>query len=162
MRLYLSSFRLGNHPEKFSEMIRGRRRTALILNARDYFTKDDRETGKVQQIENLSSIGLTVEEIDLRNYFGKKLELKKALERFDAVWIPGGNVFLLRHSMKMSGCDELLVRFIREDKIAYGGYSAGIVILSETLKGIDIVDDTKYVKQIYNEDPIWDGLSIIS
>ncbi|MBS1493650.1 MAG: Type 1 glutamine amidotransferase-like domain-containing protein [Bacteroidetes bacterium] len=161
MRLYLSSFHLGNHPAKFAEMIQGDKNTAIILNARDYFPAEDREAGRLQQIENLNRIGIKGSEIDLRKYFGRQEELKTVMNDFDAVWIPGGNVFLLRHAMKMSGFDEILVQLIREDKIAYGGYSAGIVVLSETLEGLDIVDDIKYVKKMYNEQPIWNGLGIL-
>ena len=161
MRLYLSSYRLGNNPEVLTSMITGDKRAALILNARDYFLIEDRESGKIEQTNELKKIGITAAELDLRNYFGRQHDLEKELEQFDAVWIPGGNSFLLRHAMRESGFDTLIKNLLQEDKIVYAGYSAGIVVLCETLKGIEIVDDIKYVKEICNAEPVWDGLGIL-
>ncbi|MBN8571166.1 MAG: Type 1 glutamine amidotransferase-like domain-containing protein [Ignavibacteria bacterium] len=161
MRLYLSSYRLGNNPRVLTSMVTGNKRAALILNARDYFSVEDRESGKIEQTNDLKKIGITAAELDLRNYFGKQNDLKKELEEFDAVWIPGGNSFLLRHAMRESGFDAIIKNLLLEDKIVYAGYSAGIVVLCETLKGIEIVDDIKYVKEIYNSQPIWEGLGIL-
>lgn len=161
MRLYLSSYRLGNNPEVLTSMITGNKRAAIILNARDYFSIEDRESGRIEQTNELKKIGITAAELDLRNYFGRQHDLEKKLEQFDAVWIPGGNSFLLRHAMRESGFDTIIKNLLQEDKIVYAGYSAGIVVLCETLKGIEIVDDIKYVKEIYNTEPIWDGLGIL-
>ena len=161
MRLYLSSYRLGNTPEKFVSMVRGSKKTAVILNARDYFSSEDRETGRVQQIEELNKLGFNAEELDLRNFYKKKGELRKHLEEYDAVWIPGGNSFLLLKAIYSSGFDIIIKELLKEDKIVYAGYSAGIVVLCPTLKGIDIVDDVKYVKEIYNEEPIFEALNIL-
>lgn len=142
-------------------MIAGNKRAALILNARDYFSTEDRESGRIEQTNELKKIGITAAELDLRNYFGRQNDLVKELEQFDAVWIPGGNSFLLRHAMRESGFDTIIKNLLSEDKIAYAGYSAGIVVLCETLKGIEIVDDIKYVKEIYNVEPVWNGLGIL-
>ncbi len=161
MRLYLSSYRLGSNPEVLTSMITGNKRAALILNARDYFLIEDRESGKIEQTNELKKIGITAAELDLRNYFGRPLDLEKELEQFDAVWIPGGNSFLLRHAMRESGFDTIIKNLLQEDKIVYAGYSAGIVVLCETLKGIEIVDDIKYVKEIFNAELVWDGLGIL-
>ena len=161
MRLYLSSYRLGDNPEVLTSMITGDKRAALILNARDYFLIEDREAGRIEQANELKKIGITAAELDLRNYFGRQHDLEKELEQFDAVWIPGGNSFLLRHTMRESGFDTVINSLLSEDKIVYAGYSAGIVVLCETLKGIEIVDDIKYVKEIYNTEPVWDGLGIL-
>ncbi len=161
MRLYLSSYRLGSNPEVLTSMITGDKRAALILNARDYFSPEDRESGRIEQTSELKKIGITAAEIDLRNYFGRQHDLEKELEKFDAVWIPGGNSFLLRHAMRESGFDTTIKNLLQEDKIVYAGYSAGIVVLCETLKGIEIVDDVKYVKEIYNAEAVWNGLGIL-
>lgn len=142
-------------------MIAGNKRAALILNARDYFSTEDREAGRIEQTNELKKIGITAAELDLRNYFGRQNDLEKELEQFDAVWIPGGNSFLLRHTMRESGFDTIIKNLLSEDKIVYAGYSAGIVVLCETLKGIEIVDDIKYVKEIYNVEPVWNGLGIL-
>lgn len=161
MRLYLSSYRLGNYPEVLTSMITGNKHAALILNARDYFSTEDRESGRIEQTNELKKIGITAAELDLRDYLGRQNDLEKKLAQFDAVWIPGGNSFLLRHAMRESGFDTIIKDLLSEDKIVYAGYSAGIVVLCKTLKGIEIVDDTKYVKEIYNAEPIWNGLGIL-
>lgn len=161
MRLYLSSYRLGNNPEILSSMIRGNKRAAIILNARDYFSEEDREAGRIEQTAELKTIGITASEIDLRKFFGKQNELQNELEEFDAVWVPGGNSFLLRYSMRESGFDKIIKKLLQEDKIVYAGYSAGIVVLCETLRGIEIVDDIKYVKEIYGAEPIWNGIGVL-
>lgn len=161
MRLYLSSYRLGNNSESFASMISGNKRAALILNARDYFSEEDRENGRIDQTADLKKLGITAVEIDLRKYFGKQNELQNDLEQFDAVWIPGGNSFLLRYVMHESGFDEIIKKLLHEDKIVYAGYSAGIVVLCGTLRGIEIVDDIKYVKEIYGAETIWDGIGIL-
>ncbi len=142
-------------------MITGNKRAALILNARDYFSGEDRERRRIEQTQELKKIGIAAEEIDLRKYFGDDDELRNELEQFDAVWVPGGNAFLLRHAMRESGFDKIITELLEADNIVYGGYSAGVVVLCETLRGIDIVDDTKYVKEIYNAEPIWEGLGIL-
>ena len=63
--------------------------------------------------------------------------------------------------MRESGFDTIIKNLLQEDKIVYAGYSAGIVVLCETLKGIEIVDDIKYVKEIFNAELVWDGLGIL-
>ena len=50
---------------------------------------------------------------------------------------------------------------IEKDEIIYAGFSAGIVILSKSLKGLEIVDDPKIVPEGYKEDFSWNGLGII-
>jgi dipeptidase E len=42
LRLYLSSFRIGDRYEALLKLLAGRKRTALILNADDYKGPDDR------------------------------------------------------------------------------------------------------------------------
>ncbi|MGZ4503485.1 MAG: hypothetical protein ACXVEL_18015 [Nocardioidaceae bacterium] len=42
VRLYLSSFRIGNEPAALLGLLRGGVRTALILNADDYKSDEDR------------------------------------------------------------------------------------------------------------------------
>lgn len=161
MRLYLSSFRLGNKPEILASMISGKKRAALILNARDYFSENDRAAGRIEQISELKKLGITAVEVDLRKFFRKQNALQKELEQYDAVWIPGGNSFLLRYAMHESGFDKIIKKLLQEDKIVYAGYSAGIVVLCETLRGIEIVDDVKYVKEIYEAEPVWEGIGVL-
>lgn len=162
MRLYLSSYRLGNQPDKFVSLFGSNKRAALILNARDNFSPTDREKGTVEQAEVLAKLGIIASELDLRKFFGNPDALRKELSQYDAVWIPGGNAFLLRRAMHDSGFDLIIKNLLDQDKIVYAGYSAAVIVLSPTLRGIELVDDASAVRETYQVDPIWDGLSILS
>jgi len=81
------------------------------------------------------------------------------MKEFGVIWIKGGNVFYLRNAMKQSGFDQILKSLSTQKNILYGGASAGICILSPTLKGLDLIDSTK--KKPYEKKIIWEGLNII-
>jgi dipeptidase E len=68
---------------------------------------------------------LFAEELDLREYFD------------DAVWINGGNAFLLRREMQHLAIRELL----QADKIVYAGFSAAVCCAAAALRGAEMVDD---------------------
>jgi dipeptidase E len=63
--------------------------------------------------------------------------------------------------MYLSGFDKLLVEKNNDANFVYGGYSAGICILSPSLKGLELVDPSN--KKVYSNNPetIWDGLGIV-
>jgi len=161
MRLYLSSFRLGNEPEKFSAMVTGNKRAAVILNAHDYFPEKERHHALHEEFRDLGKIGLTPEEIDLRKYYGDKESLEKQLTGYDSVWVPGGDSFLLRRAMYDSGFDTVIKNMLNEDKIVYAGYSAGVVVLAPTLRGLEIADDDSKVFSTYKEECVYEGLNIL-
>jgi len=161
MRLYLSSYGLGNKPEEMTPLIGDNKRTAIIMNAQDNVLPEARAERLQIEIENLTSLGLQPEELDLRNYFGKTVELKAALADFGYFWVRGGNVFLLRRAYKQSGFDSLLVELLQNDKVAYGGFSAGICILAPSLKGIELVDPKNDVSEGYDKTVVWDGLGVL-
>ncbi len=159
--MYLSSFRNGNKPEELLKLLGDGRRTALIFNAQDWKTTDDRATDFAQESERLKSIGLLPEEVDLRQYFGKSDELKRRLSEYDLIWVRGGNVFVLRRAFKQSGADVILPELLRSDAVVYGGYSAGVDIMQPHLHGIDLVDDPNLVPEGYDQEIIWDCLGLI-
>lgn len=161
MRLYLSSFRLGNKPEELLTLLAGRKRTAIILNAMDMVGSEDRAESLKCEVDDLKSIGLEPTEIDLRNYFGKPDELKQALSNFDLVWVRGGNAFVLRRAFRQSGADEIMKELLANDAIVYGGYSAGIDMLTPTLHGAELVDDPNIVPEGYESPIIWDCLGVL-
>jgi dipeptidase E len=161
MRLYLSSFRNGNKPEKLLELLGDGRRTAVIFNAVDFKTEADRAADYAAEAERLKSIGLEPTEIDLRQYSGKLAGLKETLERFDLVWVRGGNVFVLRRAFKQSGADEVIAELLGQDAVAYGGYSAGVDILQPHLHGIELVDPPDVVPDGYDKEVIWECLGIL-
>ncbi len=154
MRFYLSSYKLGNKFDKLKSL--EGKKLAYISNALDY--SDDFKRRKISEqkdIDELQELGFSVDKIDLRTYFGKKKKLKKKLESFDIVWVRGGNVFVLRQAMKLSRFDEIL----SEINIIYGGYSAGVCVLSDSVKEFRIMDDPNL--NPYNTDIVWDGLGLI-
>ncbi len=161
MRLYLSSYGLGNQPGEMMPLIGDNKRTAIIMNAQDNALPEARAERLQREIENLTRLGLQPEELDLRNYFGRAEELKAAIADFGYFWVRGGNVFLLRRAYKQSGFDSLLVELLQNDKVAYGGFSAGICVLAPSLKGIELVDPKDDVSEGYEKTVVWDGLGIL-
>jgi len=163
MRLYLSSYLWGNKPEKIVELIgKDKKHAALITNSADQFPDEGIVERMVQDQEFLNNMGITSERLDLRNYFGdKKTELPDKLNEFGFIWVRGANVFVLRRAMKQSGFDDLLIELLKNDKIAYGGYSAGACVLGSTLRGLDLVDDCKIAPEGYMTETIWEGLGAL-
>jgi dipeptidase E len=161
MRLYLSSFRNGNKPEELLKLLGDGHRTALIFNAQDWKSANDRAADLAAESERLQSLGLEPEEVDLRNYFGKPNDLKKLLSGFDLVWVRGGNVFILRRAFRQSGAEAVIPELLRTDAIVYGGYSAGVDIMQPHLHGIELVDDPNIVPEGYDKEIIWECLGLI-
>jgi dipeptidase E len=162
MRLYLSSFRLGNQPRALLNLLGGRTRTALILNADDYKNPADRDASLQRELTELRGLGLDPTEIDLRDYFARESELRPLLTGFDLVYLRGGNVFILRRALRQSGADRILADLLAQDAVVYAGYSAGPCVLGPTLRGIEgSEDDPGTVPDGYDEAVIWDGLGLL-
>ena len=163
MKMYLSSFRLGDHPQQFVNLVGSNKRVAVIANSIDFGGDTDRrKTGVQREIDDLTKLGFEPEELDLRNYFGKPQDLEKKLSEYGALWVRGGNTFILRRAFKESGMDQWLIRQKDNKELVYAGYSAGVCVLSPTLKGLELVDDPNIVSQGYPKETIWDGLGLIN
>tara|TARA_Y100000310_G_scaffold39318_1_gene36913 strand:- start:240 stop:854 length:615 start_codon:yes stop_codon:yes gene_type:complete len=161
MRFYLSSYKLGNKTNELKKLIPKNNKTAYIPNALDYSTDlERRRKGEAFDIKELTKVGLDVELLDLRNYFGKSNELKNKLKSFGVIWVRGGNVFILRQAMKLSGFDKIIKTLLDTDML-YGGYSAGVCILASNLHGIDLMDDLTVRPYGKPLEIIWDGLDIL-
>jgi dipeptidase E len=163
MKFYLSSCKLGNRTAELKDMIAGgNKKTAYISNALD-FSQDleRREKSEAADIADLEAVGMEIEKVDLRDYFGKQAELEEKLNEYNIIWVRGGNVFVLRQAMKLSGFDEIMKKLLKKDDMVYGGYSAGVCVLAPTLKGIDLVDDPNVHPYPDQAETIWDGLSIL-
>jgi dipeptidase E len=134
MKFYLSSYKLGNEVEKLKALTaNSNKKVAYIPNALDYSTDSERrKQSEINDITSLSELGFSLELIDLRQYFGKEEELKNKISEFDIFWVRGGNTFVLRQAMKLSGFDDLIKELYtsNSDKV-YAGYSAGICILTK-------------------------------
>ncbi len=150
MRLYLSSFRLGDHPERLVAMVEPPRRTAVVCNAIDNEPADVRAEKVAAEIDWLRDLGLDPAEVDLRT------DDPAVLASYQAVWVRGGNVWVLREVLHRSGADRVLTELIRSDAIVYAGYSAGPCVLAPSLRGLEICDDVSPVGE-----PIWDGLGVL-
>lgn len=162
MKLYLSSYKFGDNPKALADLVGKNKRIAIIPNALDVYTDADRRAqGLQREKEGLLQIGLTPEELDLRRFFGKPEDLKRTLSDYGAVWVLGGNTFTLRRAYKESGMD----RWLRENRgnrdFVYAGYSAGVCVLSPSLKGLETVDFPNKVPEGYKPEVIWDGIGLI-
>jgi len=161
MKLYLSSYRFGNHSERLAQLSNANKKVAVIMNAVDFGDKERQNNNLLAQIEKLKELGLNAEGLDLRNYFGKKDELKKYLESIGMVWIHGGNAFLLKRAFEQSGFDVLIKEFVLSNKIIYAGFSAAVCVATPTLRGTELVDNPSVVPEGYKPDLNWDGLGFI-
>ena len=112
-------------------------------------------------VVELGAVGLDIERFDLRNYFGNQSELEEDIREYGVIWVSGGNVFVLRQAMRLSGFDEVLHEFTKTKDIVYGGYSAGICVLAPSLRGLELVDSTDYKPYDRQQDIIWEGLDIL-
>lgn len=161
MKLYLSSYRFGNRPAELTTFVGAGAKVALIANARDYQPVQERSTCVTDESRQLQELGFTVAELDLRNYFDESQQLEHDLQGCDAVWVSGGNVFLLRSAMARSGADTILTRRIKDDSLIYAGYSAGGCVLSPSMAQLATVDDPSVTQQVYGVVAQYDGLGIL-
>lgn len=163
MKLYLSSYRLGNNPHRLTELAGSNKKAALIANAMDFLTDQaGRKESAEREITDLKALGFQPEEVDLRQYFGKPEELEAKLSQYGLLWARGGNVFVLRKAFKESGMDEWLIKQRGNRELVYGGYSAGVCVLSPSLKGLEIVDNPNTNSEGYPSNTIWEGLGLIN
>ncbi len=161
MKFYLSSYKIGNDVDKLKNLIPENKKTAYISNALDFSNDiERRKQSEATDIDQLKSLGLDVEILDLREYFDKQIELEKKILEFGVIWVRGGNLFVLRQAMKISGFDNVLKNILKNN-ILYGGFSAGICILAPTLRGMDLIDDSTVKPYKNQQEIIWDGLDIL-
>lgn len=164
MKLYLSSYKIGNEVEKLTKLLPTDRKCGYIPNAIDHSKYDDmrRKKSIAADLENLREVGVIPEILDLRDYFEKKEELRGKLNELGMVWVRGGNTFVLRQAMNVSGFDDTLKYFSKNrTDFLYAGYSAGCCVLSPSLKCFQIVDDPTELPYTEIKETIWDGLNII-
>jgi len=163
MKLYLSSYRLGNKSQIFTDSFGENKKVAVIANSMDFLTdKEARKESAQREIDDLKRLGLDPEEVDLRDYFGKPEALAQKLKEYGGLWVRGGNVFILRRAFKESGMDEWLKTQKDNKELVYGGYSAGVCVLSPKLNGLELVDDPNNVPEGYNTDVEWVGVGIVN
>lgn len=104
---------------------------------------------------------LSPRSFDLQLYFAEHESLREKVKEFGSFWVTGGNAFGLRLCMNLSGFDTILLEmYEKKADVLYGGYSAGICILGNDLRGIEIMDEVDV--HPYGEiDFIWEGIGIL-
>jgi len=136
------------------------KRAVIIVNA-----LDDRPKARTDWLKNetegLTGLGLSASELDLRHYFGAPAKLADVLNAVDFVWASGGNTFMLRRAMKQSGFDVLAKDAVARDRIVYGGFSAGAVVATPDLHGLEHIDPPNAVPAGYDPQIVWDGLGLV-
>lgn len=161
MRLYLSSFRLGDHPEHLVRLAGDDARIAVIANSIDGAPAGVRRDGVELELAALRGLGLVPSEIDLRELSGPA-EVAAALREVDGVWVRGGNTFVLRVALRRSGADAVLTDAVRSGSLVYAGYSAGGCVLAPSLRGLELVDPVDDVGQVRPGDSVvWEGLGVL-
>jgi dipeptidase E len=164
MNFYLSSYKLGNETEKLQELVKKTNgNIGYIPNSLDFTYVDPvkRKENIRSDIVDLEQYGAKVEILDLKDYFGKSDELEKELNKLGGVYVRGGNTFVLRQAMRISEFDKLLLRFIPRKDFLYIAYSAGVCVLSPSLKSIAITDDPNDMPYPQITEQIWEGLNIL-
>lgn len=165
MKLYLSSYKLGDKTDflkKHAEQTNGV--LDYIPNALDFTSADPvrREKHIASDVSSLEALGFTVRVLDLREFFGKSEKLLERLRGVSTVWVSGGNTFVLRQAMFLSGFDELMFSYLSERKdFLYAGYSAGCCVLSPDLSFLQTVDKPDDFPYSQIQETMWEGLGYI-
>jgi dipeptidase E len=136
MRLYLSSFRVGDHADTLLSLVGAGRRAVLVPNAVDEFARAARD------VADLEALGFSVSVADLRT---------EPVPACDLLWVRGGNVFTLRRAL---AARPELAGLVRAGSFVYGGYSAGACVLAPDLHGLEAIDPP-------GDDPVWTGLGLL-
>jgi len=162
MDFYLSSRGFGKKEREFKKLFpKNNKKTLFIQNAMDDPKYAKRaEKMRKHYLEDLEGLGLNPEWLDLKKYFGKRRALEKKVKRAGVIWVSGGNTFILRQAMKLSGFDKILQKLSKKENLLYGGASAGIVVLAPSLCGVEIADNPK--PNPYHTKLIWEGLGLIN
>lgn len=163
MKLYLSSYKLGNQTDYLSNWLQNNSNEIMVIaNALDCFPDGERkQKGIEEKASEIEALGFKTSILDLRNYFGNKERLYEDLKDKRAFYVLGGNVFVLRTAMKLSGFDGYLREISDKDDYLYSGFSAGICVLAKNLKGIHLVDEPDQDPYNYGK-TIWEGIGIIN
>jgi dipeptidase E len=163
MRLYLSSFGLGRHAQRLSDLVAARKNAAIIMNACDLMEPGQRNARLLREASALKGLGFAIAELDLREYFGNgKDQLAQLVASYDLIWVRGGNAFVLRRAMKQSGFDSVVSERLLCDSLVYGGFSAAAAMVGPSLRGVEPVDDPDAVPEGYDSAVVWDCLNLLA
>ena len=98
MKLYLSSYKLGNQTDELIKWVKEHNNDILVIsNALDVFPDGERKmNGILEKSKELETLGFNPIHLDLRNYFNKPELLREEIQKFQAFYVLGGNTFVLR------------------------------------------------------------------
>jgi len=164
MKYYLSSYKIGNRARKLKSMVPKGKKLGFIPNAMDHIPFEQRQESNGRNIKYLTDLGIRIELLDLKKYFGREKALRKKINSLGGVWVRGGNTFVLRQAMRLSGFDTILKEIATSedgDNFFYGGFSAGGCVLSPSLKNLTIVDNPKLMPYGRRK-VVWEGLGLIN
>lgn len=155
MKLYLSSYRIPNL-EEFEKLV-GKKANEINMvalpNAKDYYAARARNYKINWFLADMDELGIASDVCDLNEITDS--DLLKKLSNYDVVWAIGGNTFCLREAMKKSGFDHIIAELL-DQGVVFAGDSAGAVIASPSLKGIELADEPEFAETAH-----YDGLGII-
>ena len=120
MILYISSKQFGAKTDFLKNWINNNNnRILLIANALDAKDKIKIENNIENDKKILNEIGFEVTVVDLKDYFNNQEKLFKDFSEYTVYCVIGGNVFVLRQAMKLSGFDEYLKSIANNDNYLY-------------------------------------------
>lgn len=139
MKYYLSSYGIWNKWEELVTMMNWRP-IAFIPNAMDHIGSKARHESNNRATQLLTNLWISWKELDLRKYFGNKVQLQEQLMQYWWVWVRWWNTFVLRQAMSLSGFDEIITWDMPIDFV-YWWYSAWICVLAPSFDALKQVDD---------------------
>jgi dipeptidase E len=164
MKLYLSSYRMGDRFEELVAATPKGARVSVVSNAVDYIPIEQRRAYIKRIFDPIATFarhGFDASDLDLRAYFGRARALEHALKETRIIFAVGGNSFLLRRAMRQSGLDELLPRRLAAGDPIYGGWSAGACVAGSDMRAIELMDDPNLIADLYDPAVIWEGLGLL-
>jgi len=109
-----------------------------------------------ETFEVLKGLFPRIEKFDLAEAYKRELDFDKFWGETKFVFVSGGNSFVLSYWMKKTGSREILRKLIMEDKIVYGGESAGCIYAYKSLKNYAILDEPEKAPEV-----VYEGLDLV-
>lgn len=105
MRLYLSSFRTGNHPEHLKALAGqdSRRRVVTANQRHGRCPPEVRRAGAELELAALAYLDVGAIQLDLGDYFAEEQRLRQDLAGVSLSWLRGGNVVMPRYALYRRG-----------------------------------------------------------
>lgn len=144
MKLFLTSTNITPELQPYFTTLVGKAwaeiKFALIENAADPYPAEKK--GFVDESRAVfASLGMQLARIDLRDYLTPEKNIGATLNKFDVIWLGGGNVFYLRWLLEASGFAAVITDLLKNGAVLAGG-SAGAIVAGPKLDKFDLVDDS--------------------